>query len=125
VKIAFATKDYLSIAKHAGQARHWLVFDTRFAERAPQRVELQREQTFHHLADGAAHPLDGVELIVAASAGDGFIRHLHKRRQEVLLTEQGDPQLAFQRLLRGETLPAPGFDPVRVLCKIHDLFARH
>jgi hypothetical protein len=125
VKIAFATQDYARIAKHAGQARHWLVFDTQFAERPPQRVELRREQTFHHLADGAAHPLDGVELIVAASAGDGFIRHLHKRQQEVLLTEQGDPQLAFQRLLRGETLPAPGFDPVRVLCKIHDLFARH
>ncbi|WP_286785733.1 MULTISPECIES: NifB/NifX family molybdenum-iron cluster-binding protein [Pseudomonas] len=125
MKIAFATQDYARIARHAGQARHWLVFDTEFAERPAQRIELQREQTFHHLADGAAHPLDGVELIVAASAGDGFVRHLRKRRQEVLLTEQGDPHLAFQRLLRGETLPAPGFDAARVLCKIHDLFSRH
>ena len=46
--------------------------------------------------------LDGIDLMVAASAGDGFIRHMKKRGAEVLLTGEEDPTMAISRILAGE-----------------------
>lgn len=71
------------------------------------------------------HPLDGVEVVIAASAGDGFVRHMAKRGAEVLLTGEQQPDDALARILAGEALPDPRFDITTTLCKIRDLFSRH
>lgn len=130
MKIAIATKDFSAVSGHAGQTRHWLIYDlssyrSSQALPAPQRVELEKEQVLHVFADDGPHPLDRVEIVVAGSAGDGFIRHMQKRGADVLLTGESDPAMAITRILAGETLPDPRFDITTTLCKLRDLFSRH
>lgn len=130
MKIAIATKQFREVSGHAGQCRHWLLYDLS-AHRAgrllpaPQPVELQREEVLHTFADDRAHPLDGIDLAVVASAGDGFIRHMKKRGCDVLLTGESDPATAITRIVAGEALPDPRFDLTTSLCKLRDLFSRH
>jgi len=130
MKIAIPTKDWVAVSGHAGQARCWLVYDLT-DERAgaslpqPARVELTKEQLFHHFKDDAPHPLDGVEIVVAGSAGDGFIRHMKTRGADVLLTGETDPATALTHIVAGEALPDQRFDITTSLCKLRDLFSRH
>ncbi|MFY9876337.1 MAG: hypothetical protein WAL20_11950, partial [Rhodomicrobium sp.] len=91
----------------------------------PQRVELAKHQVMHHCEDDGPHPLDGVDIVVAGSAGDGFVRHMEKRGAEVLLTGETDPAAALTRILDGEALPDQRFDITTALCKVRDLFSRH
>ena len=130
MKIAIATRDYTSVGSHAGQARQWLLYDLsqHAASRllpAPQQIELKPDEVLHGFADDRAHPLDGVDLIVAGSAGDGFIRHMKKRGADVLLTGESDPAAAITRILAGEPLSEQRFDITTTLCKLRDLFSRH
>ena len=130
MKIAIPTKDWTSVSGHAGQARHWLVYDlagTTAGAALPQpgRVELAKSQVFHHFQDDGPHPLDGVELVIAGSAGDGFVRHMKTRGAEVVLTGEADPATALAKIIAGETLPDPRFDITTSLCKLRDLFSRH
>ena len=130
MKIAIATKDWLSISGHAGQARCWLVYDFGQAPLAgslpqSQCLELAKHQVMHCFEDDGPHPLDGVDIVVAGSAGDGFVRHMKKRGAEVLLTGETDPAAALTRILDGEALPDQRFDVTTALCKLRDLFSRH
>ena len=130
MKIAIATTDWQTVSGHAGKARCWLLYDLApglesGALPAPERVELEKNQVFHHFQDDGPHPLDGVEIAVAGSAGDGFIRHMQKRGAQVLLTGETDPAAALTRILAGEALPDQRFDITATLCKLRDLFSRH
>ncbi|WP_265943161.1 NifB/NifX family molybdenum-iron cluster-binding protein [Dechloromonas sp. A34] len=130
MKIAIATKDFTAVSGHAGQTRQWLVYDlTEHRAKqllpAPSRVELNKEQILHSFEDNEAHPLDGIDLVVCASAGDGFIRHMKKRGADVLLTGESDPAVAITCILAGEALPDTHFDITTTLCKLRDLFSRH
>ena len=127
MKIAIATDDFDKVAGHAGQARHWLLYDCEPGVAAPaaQRIELERRQVFHHWESDAPHPLDTVEVIVARSAGDGFLRRMQKRGVSILLTSETDAEPALQKILAGEALPDPRWDVSLLLCKLRDLFSKH
>ncbi len=130
MKIAIATQDFTEVSGHAGQTRQWLVYDLSNHRAnqllpAPNRVDLAKEQVLHVFEDNAPHPLDGIDIVVCASAGEGFIRHMKKRGAEVLLTGESDPALAITRILAGEALPDPRFDITTTLCKLRDLFSRY
>lgn len=130
MKIAIATRKHAEISGHAGQCRHWLVYDLSQHHSsqllpAPAFVELTKEEVIHHFTDDRPHPLDGVDLVICASAGDGFIRHMKKRGCDVLRTGETDPATAITRVLAGEALSDPGFDITTSLCKLRDLFSRH
>jgi predicted Fe-Mo cluster-binding NifX family protein len=125
MKIAIASKDFTEVSSHAGQTRHWLLYDSDAADPTPQRISLEKEQLIHYWQDDGPHPLDGVELVIAASAGDGFIRHMAKRGSEVVLTGEKNAANALAAVLAGAVLPNQRFDPTMVLCKVRDLFSRH
>lgn len=130
MKIAIATQDFTQVSGHAGQARQWLLYDlthhhTNRLLPAPRRIDLDKSQVLHVFADDGPHPLDGVDVVVTASAGDGFIRHMRKRGADVLLTGETDPAVAITRIVAGEALPDPRFDITTTLCKIRDLFSRY
>ena len=128
MKIAVATKDHWSrVSGHAGQTRDWLVFDCQPGEpvAAPERVVLTQEQLPHYFKDDGPHPLHGVEIAVAASAGEGYIRHMQKWGTQVLLTGETDPHMALEKILAGEALAETRFDITTTLCKLRDLFSRH
>ncbi len=125
MKIAIATKDYTHVSGHAGQARHWLLYDSDASSPEAQRIQLEKSQVFHHWDEEGPHPLDGVTVIVAGSAGDGFRRRMAKRGVDVLLTSEKDAERAFSAVLAGDVLPEPGFDPSLILCRLLDLFSKH
>ncbi len=130
MKIAIATKDWQTVSGHAGKARCWLLYHLQPGQAAdalppPARVELTNDQVLHHFKDDGPHPLDGVEIVVAGSAGDGFVRHMKKRGAEVLLTGETEPLAALKRIIAGEPLPDQRFDITTTLCKLRDLFSPH
>ncbi len=128
MKIAVATKhDWTAVSGHAGQTRHWLLFDCQPGAPLPQpeRVELTKAQLPHHFQDQGPHPLHGVVIMVAASAGDGYLRHMHKWGATVLLTGESDPHVALLKILAGQALADTRFDVTTTLCKLRDLFSRH
>jgi predicted Fe-Mo cluster-binding NifX family protein len=128
MKIAIATKNnWTEVSSHAGQTRDWLLFDCQpgAALPEPQRVQLSKEQLPHHFKDDGPHPLHGVEVVVAASAGDGYIRHMEKWGAQVLLTGETDPLTALQKIIAGDALADTRFDITTSLCKLRDLFSRH
>ncbi len=127
MKIAIPVNDSHQVSGHAGQARHWWIYDCLPGHPLPHpdSVALAKEQVLHHFKDDGPHPLDGVEIVVAASAGDGFIRHMQKRGAQVLLTGEREPDHALARILAGEALPDTRFDITTTLCKLRDLFSRH
>lgn len=126
MKIAIATRRYATVASHAGQAKEWLLFDCIPGQPLPEpaRIALDKVQVLHHFADDVPHPLDGVDLMIAASAGDGFLRHMAKRGAQVLLTGETDPRIALEKVLAGEALPDTRFDITTALCKLRDLFSK-
>jgi hypothetical protein len=108
MKIAVATQNHWTqVSGHAGQTRDWLVFDCQPSLPLPtaQRVVLTKEQLPHHFQDDGPHPLHGVDILIAASAGDGFVRHMHKWGAQVLLTGEPDPVTALEKVMVGEALP--------------------
>jgi predicted Fe-Mo cluster-binding NifX family protein len=86
---------------------------------------LAKEQLFHHFEGDGPHPLDGIEIVLAGSAGDGFIRHMKTRGADVLLTGETDPAQALARIIAGEALPDQRFDITTSICTLRDLFSRH
>jgi hypothetical protein len=126
MKIAIATRRFVRIARHAGQTRDWLLFDcpdTALAE--PVRVTLSMAQLPHHFRDDGPHPLDGTDIIVAGSAGEGFVRRMAKRGTRVVITAERNPRAAAEKLVAGAPLAPPGVNPLAFLCRIHDLFSKH
>jgi predicted Fe-Mo cluster-binding NifX family protein len=126
MKIAIATKDHWSkVSGHAGKTTDWLLFDCQPGHPIPEprRVQLTREQLPHYFLDDGPHPLHGAEIVVAASAGDGYIRHMEKWGAQVLLTGETDPLAALEKILVGEALPETRFDITTTLCKLRDMFS--
>jgi len=129
VKIAVGTRNFVTIAGHAGRTRDWLMFDAADAAAIPEarRIVLEKMQLIHYFGDHGegAHPLDGADVVIAGSAGEGFFRHMAARGARVILTGEIDPPEAVRKVLVGEPLAATRFDITTMLCKVHDLLGKH
>lgn len=130
MKIAIPTRDWNTVSGHAGKAEHWLLYDLKPNARTmplpePTHIELPKNLVLHYFKDDGPHPLDGVDIIVAGSAGDGFLRHMKKRGSDVILTGETNPAEALRRILAGEPLPDQRFDITTTLCKLRDYFSQH
>lgn len=127
MKIAIATDDFEKVSGHAGQAIRWLLYDCMPGGEVglAERIALSPPQVFHHWDDSGPHPLDGVEIIVARSGGDGFLRRMQKRGVAVLLTSETSADAALLKVLAGEALPDPRWDASLLLCRLRDLFSKH
>ena len=131
MKIAIATEDFEKVSGHAGQAARWLIYDCEpggdlgVEIGVDTRIELAKAQVFHHWADAGPHPLDGVEVMIARSAGDGFLRRMQQRGVNVLLTSETHADAALLKVLAGEALPDSRWDASLLLCRLRDLFSKH
>ena len=130
LKIAVGTKQFSTIAGHAGRTRDWLLFEAEngiATANPPQAIVLEKAQLIHYYsAHGEGpHPLDGTRVVITGSAGEGFIRHMESRGARVILTGETDPGEAVRKVLAGEALAETRFDVTTMLCKVHDLFSRH
>lgn len=126
MRIAVATSDFAKVAGHAGRARKWLVYTVDGGSAGgPERVELASDAVFHYAADGEPHPLDGVDAVIAQSAGDGFLRNMEKRGIRPVLTAETDPAKAVHDLLAQSLAPARARPIGALICKTIDLFSKH
>ena len=127
MKIAVASKDFTKVTGHAGQARHWLIFQVEAGAEPVevQRLELARELTFHHYKGGEPHPLEKVDALIAASAGEGFLRRLRKRGVDAVLTGEKDPRAAVADYMTGKLRPPRPRPVMSLFCKLRDRFSEH
>ncbi|MBB1090218.1 NifB/NifX family molybdenum-iron cluster-binding protein [Rhodopseudomonas pseudopalustris] len=110
--IAVASQNFRTITGHAGKTRRFLVFDAA-PGRAPQeiqRLDLPKEQSIHEFSEQGPHPLDVVDVVIAGSAGPGFISRMASRDVCAITTAETDPVAAVQAYLAGSLAPAAPHD---------------
>ena len=102
MKFAVASEDFQSIADHAGRATRFMVFEAE-KDREPVevgRIDLTEEQTVHNY-QGGAHPLDGVEVLIAGSAGSCFIEKMQALGITTVVVRGVTPEAAVAAYLEG------------------------
>ncbi|PPQ38027.1 Predicted Fe-Mo cluster-binding protein, NifX family [Rhodoblastus acidophilus] len=108
--IAVASQDFEHVTGHAGMARRFIVFaaEPGAPPHEVKRIELPQEQTIHSADPDASHPLDEVEVLIAGSAGGGFVNRMAQRGVMTVITAQTDPAQAVADYLSGKlAAPAP------------------
>ncbi|UYO50014.1 nitrogen fixation protein [Rhodopseudomonas palustris] len=110
--IAVASQNFRTVTGHAGKTRRFLVFDAAPC-RPPQevdRLDLPKEMSIHEFKEDGAHPLDKVSVVIAGSAGPGFLNRMAARGVVAITTSETDPVTAIQNYLAGSLAPAAPHD---------------
>lgn len=106
MKFAVTSQNFRTVTGHAGMTRRFLVFQASVPDEVAEvtRLDLPKEMAFHEFA-GGAHPIDGVDVLLTGSAGEGFHRKMAARGIRVVVTGQADPVQAVREVLAGRTTP--------------------
>jgi len=95
MKIAVTSQNFRTITGHAGKTRRFLVFEVEDGKpELIEKLDLPRDMSFHELPHGNPHPVDGVDILITASCGDGFRRKMTERGIALVVTEETDPDVA-------------------------------
>ena len=102
MKIAVTSQNFKSVTGHAGKSRRFIVFKVGTPCDIPEVVwlDLPMEMSFHEFS-GGTHPLDDMDVILTASAGQGFVAKLAQRGVEVITCGETDPRKAVRDYLTG------------------------
>ncbi len=108
MKIAVTSQNFRTITAHAGKSRRFLTYETNAQGELVElaRIDLPKELSIHEYK-GENHPLFEFDVLVSASAGQGFINRLSQQGVQVICTSETDPQAAAQAIVQGRPLPAP------------------
>lgn len=106
MKIAVTSQDFLRVTGHAGMARRFLLYQTDASGKAQlvERLDLPSSMAFHGF-EGGQHPIDGVEVLITGSAGEGLVAKMAARDIRVVRTAQMNPDQAVRELLLGQVTP--------------------
>ncbi len=108
MKIGVTSQNFRTITAHAGMARRFMIFEAAGGQTVEiARLDLPKEMSLHEHPGGVAHPIDEIDILITASAGEGFIRKAAERGVKVILTSETDPLAAVSAVLSGARLPAP------------------
>ncbi|ADE11042.1 NifB/NifX family molybdenum-iron cluster-binding protein [Sideroxydans lithotrophicus] len=102
MKIAVSSQNFKSVTGHAGKSRRFIIFDIGAPCDSPEVVwlDLPKEMTFHEFS-GDRHPLDDMDVILTASAGQGFVDKLARRGVQVITCGESEPYKAVRDYLAG------------------------
>jgi predicted Fe-Mo cluster-binding NifX family protein len=102
MKIAVTSQNFRSVTGHAGKSRRFIIFDMGTPCDVPEVVwlDLPLEMSIHEFS-GGTHPLDDMDVILTASAGQGFIAKLARRGVQVITCSESDPRKAVRDYLTG------------------------
>ncbi|SEH35854.1 NifB/NifX family molybdenum-iron cluster-binding protein [Magnetospirillum fulvum] len=105
--VAVASQDFTTVTQHAGKTRRFLLFDATAGQpvREVGRLDLAEGMAIHDFEGDGPHPLDQAKVVVAGSAGEGFIRRMDARGIVTVLTEQTDPVAAIRQYVEGALAP--------------------
>jgi predicted Fe-Mo cluster-binding NifX family protein len=106
MKLAVTSQNFRTVTGHAGMTRRFLVYQASGAGEVAEleRLDLPKDMAFHGFA-GERHPIDGVDVLITAGAGEGFHRKMAARGIRVVVTGQPDPVQAVREVLEGRTTP--------------------
>lgn len=110
MRVAITSQNFRTVTSHAGRARKFLVVDTGVQGVEAQCLDLAPEYAMHGFDDAMPHPLDGVDVLITGSAGEGLTRRLAHRGIQVVCTAETDPACAVRDFLNGCLKPAPPHD---------------
>jgi predicted Fe-Mo cluster-binding NifX family protein len=120
--IAIASQNFRTITPHAGKTRRFMIFDAQPGQ-PPQeidRLDLDKDQSIHEFNEAAPHPLDAVNVVIAGSAGQGFVDRMASRGVKAVSTAETDPLRAIEQFLAGSLLPpGPDTDEDGCNCSCH------
>jgi predicted Fe-Mo cluster-binding NifX family protein len=108
MRIAVSSQNFRTVTGHAGRARRFIVFETGGCKRPAEveRLDLDADMAMHGFDHRAAHPLDGMDVLITGGAGEGFVRNLAARGVQVVATVESDPVLAVEAFLAGRLMSA-------------------
>jgi len=120
LRFAVTSQNFRTITGHAGKARRFMLFEASGSNDITEtgRLDLPIEMAFHGFDDRQPHPLDGVDLLLTAGAGDGFVMRMARRGIRVILTGESDPVQAIRGCFTGQLKPPSAPDD-------HDLENNH
>ncbi|WP_085444404.1 NifB/NifX family molybdenum-iron cluster-binding protein [Magnetofaba australis] len=97
MKVAITSQNRKSVTQHAGKCRnYWLYTVEAGVVVNKELLELPMGQAFHDWPHGQPHPIDGVDLYITASVGQGLRNRLAQNGTHVVITEQTDLELALE-----------------------------
>lgn len=108
MKIAVASQNRKNITEHAGRCRKFWLFrieDSRISGK--ELVEFPKELSFHESSPHEAHPLDDVDILIAADMGQGLMNRLERKGITGLITTETDPERAVSLYLQGSLHTEP------------------
>jgi predicted Fe-Mo cluster-binding NifX family protein len=95
MKIAVTSQNRRQITGHAGRCRNFWIFDVEDGRVAARNLlELPTEASFHDSSPHAAHPLDGIDVLIAGGMGTGLQARLARQGIEAVATTETDPDRA-------------------------------
>lgn len=117
MKFAVTSQDYLTITAHAGKTTRFLLFEADANGKPVEtgRLDLDDEQTIHSFR-GGRHPLDGVDVLIARSAGQCFVDRMKERGVVTVVAPGLLPRDAVAAYLSGLLKPASRAEA----CDCHD-----
>ncbi len=102
MKIAVTSQNRRTITEHAGKCRKFWVYDIDQGQTISKTLlELPLEQSFHESSPHEPHPLDGVQVLIAASMGPGLSQRLSAKGIMALMTSETDPDQAVAAYVQG------------------------
>ncbi|EEW26178.1 NifB/NifX family molybdenum-iron cluster-binding protein [Rhodobacter ferrooxidans] len=112
MRFAIASQNFRTVTGHAGKTRRFLVYEAETGQtpREVERFDLPKDLSIHEFRGDGPHPLDSVAVVIAASAGDGFVRRLAARGVIAVATAETDPVAAITGYLAGSLSAAAPHD---------------
>lgn len=105
MKIAVTSPNGKTISGHAGRCPGFLIYEIDDnADLHKSHLKLTKEQVFRKLAgqltDYPEHPLQGIDLLVTQSIGEGLKSKLRLNDIEVLQTSENNPDDVINSLIQ-------------------------
>jgi len=104
MKIAITSPNAKTISGHAGKCPGYLIYDIDENKNIQKsHIKLSKEQVFKNfsgpLSQSPNHPLNGIDIFITQSLGDGLGNRLNKDGIKVYTTEITNPEEIVQSIL--------------------------
>lgn len=105
MKIAITSPNAKTIAGHAGKCPGYLIYELDQDNNITKsHIKLTKEQVFKNfaglLSQNPNHPLNGINVFITHSLGDGLSNRLTRDNIQVLTTTEDDPEVILNTILK-------------------------